>query len=91
MLQVAVRRGLLIEPLNRHQLRARVLDLLGAPLVFLVSISIAYLTDGNTAILCWLTLLIVRQLRARLIRLDAARVGTVFDHEARTFASTHLS
>ncbi|OAV59406.1 TMEM175 family protein [Enteractinococcus helveticum] len=68
MLQVAARRGLLIKPLNRHQLRARALDSLGAPLVFLVSIPVAYLADGNTAKLCWLTLLIVGPLGARLVR-----------------------
>lgn len=72
MLQVAARRGLLLQPLNRQQLRARALDSLIAPVVFLVSIPVAYLTDGNTAKLCWLALLILGPLGARLVgRVDA--------------------
>ena len=68
MLQVAARRGRLIDPLNRQQLRARALDSLIAPIVFLLSIPVAYLTDGNTAKLCWLVLFIFGPLGARLIR-----------------------
>ena len=54
LLQVAARRGLLIEPLSRQQLRARAFDALVAPAVFIASIPVAYLTDGNTAKFCWL-------------------------------------
>ncbi|GAA4116079.1 TMEM175 family protein [Enteractinococcus coprophilus] len=67
MLQIAARRGLLIKPLNRKQLRARAINSLGAPIVFLVSIPVAYLTDGNTAKFCWLALLILGPLGDRLV------------------------
>lgn len=68
MLQVAARRGLLIEPLTARQLRVRAIDSLFAPIVFIASIPVAYLVDVNTAKLCWLVLLIVGPLGAGLIR-----------------------
>jgi len=68
LLQVAARRGLVSEPLNRRQLRVRALDALVAPAVFLASIPVAYLTDGNTAKLCWLALIPLGPLSARLVR-----------------------
>lgn len=74
MLQVAARRGLLIEPLNRQQLLARALDSLVTPLVFLVSIPVAYLTDGHIAKLCWLVLLVLGPLTARGVRKADAKL-----------------
>ena len=38
------------------------------PVVFLSSIPVAYLTDGETAKLCWLALFLLDPLGARLVR-----------------------
>lgn len=67
LLQFAARRGLLTEPLTNRQLRARALESLVVPAVFVVSIPVAYATDGNTAKLCWLALLVLGPLTARMV------------------------
>ncbi|HEY4557174.1 MAG TPA: hypothetical protein VIG82_03180, partial [Enteractinococcus sp.] len=71
--QVAARRGLLIEQLSREQLRVRVFDALLTPMVFIASIPVAYLTDGETAKLCWLALIALGPFGARFVRRVDAR------------------
>lgn len=78
LLQVLARRGLLSQPLSATQLRARLLDAFVAPTIFIISIPVAYLTDGNTAKFCWLSLLVLGPLSARLVnRADAKAAGVV--------------
>jgi uncharacterized membrane protein len=74
LLQVAARRGLLRTRLNRRQLRARAFESFTVPAVFIVSIPLAYLTDGDIAKLLWLTMLVLGPLGARVLRRLDARV-----------------
>lgn len=67
LLELAARRGLLIEPLTARQLRARRLDGLVPPIVLIGSIPVAYLTDGYVAKMCWLILFVVGPLSAHLV------------------------
>lgn len=80
MLQVAARRGLLSQPFTREQLFARAIDSLVTPVVFLLSIPVAYLTNGHIAKLCWLALVVFGPLGARFVR----RVDVRFQRQPKT-------
>lgn len=80
MFELARRHGLVAAPDPPPVRRARLLDALMKPVVFLGSIPIAYLIGGNAAKWCWLAIAVVSPITGRIS--DRRMAQARRDHQA---------
>ena len=73
--EVARHRGLEVAPTTPRRHRARMLDGLTTPAVFLASVPVALLWGAEVAKLCWLSLLVIGPVSGRLARRAGRQAG----------------